>query len=270
MTCRREQTATTTRWILGPDGKPIGVNPSYTANAFNPYLRPTEAWQYDLSLENYFGNVGQFSVAAFYKKFNNYIQYGIFNEDVTNSGVTRTVQVTGPANGKGAKIKGFEVDYQRFFDFLPGVFSGLGIQANFTYVKNSGVPNANLTPVGTPAVRPRPTPGTLGTALNSGLARGLVQIHVQSRRHVREGQDFGPRRLQLALEVSGHRGRLLRLSAGVAEGCRIPRRVDPLPRDQLDRTQPGGQQPAQHARPSSCSRLPTRTATAPDGVRTAR
>ena len=35
--------------------------------------------------------------------------------------MTRTVQVTGPANGKGAKIKGVEVAYQRFFDFLPGL-----------------------------------------------------------------------------------------------------------------------------------------------------
>ncbi len=55
-----------------------GSTPSYSANAYNPYLKPTSAWQYDLSLENYFANVGQFSVAAFYKKFNNYIQYGIF------------------------------------------------------------------------------------------------------------------------------------------------------------------------------------------------
>ena len=158
---------TDSRWVIGPDGQPTGVNPFYSANAFNPYLKPSEAWQYDLSVENYFANVGQFSVAAFYKKFTNYIQYGTFAENIVNNGVTRTVLVTGPANGNGAKITGFEVDYQRFFDFLPGLWSGLGVQANFTYVKNKGVPNANLTPVGDRA--PSPTPATHGH--RSSLAR---------------------------------------------------------------------------------------------------
>ena len=68
---------------------------------------------------------------------------------MTNGGATRTVQVTGPANGKGATIKGLEVGYQRFIDFLPGILSGLGFQGNLTFVKNTGVPNANLSPVGT-------------------------------------------------------------------------------------------------------------------------
>ena len=161
-----------TRWVLGPDGLPTGVNPFYSANAYNPYLKPSEAWQFDLSLENYFANVGQFSVAVFYKDFTNYIQYGIFNQEVTNGGATRTVQVTGPSQGKGAKIKGFEVDYQRFFDFLPGALSGLGMQANLTYVKNSGVPNANLTPVGSTGGN-QTNPGTQGTALDPGALEGL-------------------------------------------------------------------------------------------------
>jgi TonB-dependent receptor len=165
------------RWVLGADGKPIGVNPTYTASAYNPFLKPTSAWQFDLSLENYFANVGQFSVAVFYKKFDDYIQYGIFDVPVTNGGTTRTVQVTGPANGQGAKIKGFEVDYQRFFDFLPGAFSGLGMQANLTYVKNSSVPNANLSPVGTVFGGNLgggiTNAGNAGTALAPGSLEGL-------------------------------------------------------------------------------------------------
>jgi TonB-dependent receptor len=160
------------RWVLNAAGQPIGINPTYTANAYNPYLKPTSAWQYDLSLENYFGQVGQFSVALFYKKFDNYIQYGIFDVNVVNGGATRTVQVTGPANGKGATIKGFELDYQRFFDFLPGAFKGLGMQANLTYVKNSGVPNANLTPVGSNGGAVT-NPGNAGTALSPGSLEGL-------------------------------------------------------------------------------------------------
>ncbi|HWU92209.1 MAG TPA: TonB-dependent receptor [Sphingomicrobium sp.] len=198
---------TDARWILGPDGKPIGVNPTYTASAYNPYLKPTSAWQYDVSLENYFGSVGQFSVAAFYKKFDDYIQYGIFNVDVTNGGTTRTVQVTGPANGKGATIKGVEVDYQRFFDFLPGVFSGLGIQANATYVKNSGVPNANLTPVG--ANGQTTNAGNAGTALDPGTLEGLskwtynlVGMYEKGRVSVRVAYNWRSKYLVTAVDCS--------------------------------------------------------------------
>jgi iron complex outermembrane receptor protein len=159
------------RWVLGANGLPIGVTPTYTANAYNPYLKPSEAWQYDVSLENYFGNVGQFSLAGFYKDFTNYIQYGTFTENITNNGVTRSVLVTGPANGKGAKLYGFEADYQRFFDFLPGLWSGLGMQANFTLVKNKGIPNANLTPVGNSGAITNP--GNDNTALEPGALEGL-------------------------------------------------------------------------------------------------
>ena len=144
---------------------------TYTANAFNPYLKPSEAWQFDLSVENYFANVGQFSAALFYKNFTNYIQYGTFHEQVTHGSTTRDVLVTGPSQGKGAKIEGVELDYQRFFDFLPGLWSGLGMQANVTYVKNKGVPNANLTPVGsTGAIT---NPGNAGTSLDPGSLEGL-------------------------------------------------------------------------------------------------
>ena len=46
--------------------------------------------------------------------------------------------------GDGARLGGFEVAYQRFFDFLPGVWSGLGVQANYTYIQNHGISNSNL------------------------------------------------------------------------------------------------------------------------------
>jgi TonB-dependent receptor len=137
------------RWIVDANGNPTGINPDYTATAYNPYLKPITAWQFDLSIEHYFGNAGQFSFALFHKTFFDYIQSGTFIENITNNGQTVPVTVTGPANGSGAKIDGFEVAYNTFFDFLPGYLSGLGIQANYTYVKNSGVPNSNLSIVGT-------------------------------------------------------------------------------------------------------------------------
>lgn len=140
----------------------------YTASSGNPYLKPTTADQYDLTFENYFASVGSFSFDLFYKKFYDYVQNGtrqivtlthgsaptfdasgaqVFEADGITPvmhAVTRDVQVTGPVNGQGASLKGFEVSYQRYFDFLPSPFDGLGIQANYTKIKNSGIKNTGL------------------------------------------------------------------------------------------------------------------------------
>jgi TonB-dependent receptor len=160
------------RWIKNGAGDIVGVNPEYTGSRFNPYLNPITAWQADLSIENYFANVGSFSFAVFYKKFYDYIQFGTYNQVVTANGVTRSVQLRGPLNGSGAEIQGFEVAYQRFFDFLPKPFDGLGLQANFTLVDNHGIKNTNLTSVGSGA-GDITTPGTLGQQLNPNALEGL-------------------------------------------------------------------------------------------------
>ncbi len=117
----------------------------YTASSGNPYLKATTADQFDLTFENYFASVGSFSFDLFYKKFYDYIQNGTRQVvTLTHNGVTRDVQVTGPVNADGASLKGFEVSYQRYFDFLPSPFDGLGIQANYTKIKNTGIKNTGL------------------------------------------------------------------------------------------------------------------------------
>lgn len=130
--------------VLDAAGQPVGYRYGYTAQMGNPRLRPVKANQFDISLEKYDGTVGSFSIAGFYKKFDDYIQNGTFSAPITNAGVTRDVVVTGPVNGDGASIYGFEVAFQRYFDFLPAPFDGLGVQANYTRIYNEGVKNANL------------------------------------------------------------------------------------------------------------------------------
>ncbi|MFT4251000.1 MAG: TonB-dependent receptor [Caulobacter sp.] len=132
-------------WVKDSAGNIVSATPEYTADAYNPYLKPMTADQIDLSLEHYFSEVGSFTVAVFYKKFNDYIQYDGRIEQITINNVARSVLVRGPVNGDGAKIRGAEVAYQRYFDFLPAPFDGLGIQANFTYLENKGISNGNLT-----------------------------------------------------------------------------------------------------------------------------
>jgi len=138
---------TDSRWVKNAAGTVVGVNPRYTASSQNPRLKPITADQFDISLEYYFADVGSFSIDVFHKQFNDYIQFGPSDETFTNNGVTRTVSVSQPYNGEGAKLQGFEMAYQTYFDFLPAPFDGLGLQANYTYVKNKGIVNTNVASV---------------------------------------------------------------------------------------------------------------------------
>jgi len=128
-----------------------GVTPNSTGSfgfqstARNPFLRPVEAKQFDLTAEWYFAKVGTLSGALFYKQLSNIIldNYG-YNRSVTNNGQTFDVLVNGPANAPGkGNVKGAELSYQQTYDFLPGILSGLGTQATFTYVDPGKIPNGN-------------------------------------------------------------------------------------------------------------------------------
>lgn len=130
---------------FGPDGvTPVAYKFRYTATSGNPRLKPISADQFDVGAEYYFSRTGSLTGGLFYKKFYDYIQNSTYNLSVTNNGVTRDVLVTGPSNGKGAKIEGAEVSFHTFFDALPGALKGLGMEANYTYVHNNGIKTSGL------------------------------------------------------------------------------------------------------------------------------
>lgn len=120
------------------DGYSPATTNSITGVGGNPYLKPTKAWNFDVSWEYYFGRSNQLSAALFYKDIKDYIFQGVSNESYTSNGVTQIFPVTRYMNGSKGSIKGLELDYQQFFDKLPGIFSGLGFQSNFTFVSASG------------------------------------------------------------------------------------------------------------------------------------
>jgi len=117
-----------------------------TATAGKPDLLPATAWQFDLTAEWYFARVGSLTFNLFYKDIENFFFQSVRTESFTNgSGETRDVTIRGPANYDGhGKIKGLEVAYQQTYDFLPGLLSGLGVSANYTYIDSSGLPNTFL------------------------------------------------------------------------------------------------------------------------------
>lgn len=129
------------------DDRPVQIQKEYaryTASSGNPNLKPMEADNWDLSLEWYFAEAGSLVFSLFYKDLSNYFINGVVESEFTNNGVTQLVQVTGAVNGDEGSIKGYEISYSDFFDNLPGIWSGLGVQANYTYINENGSPNRGL------------------------------------------------------------------------------------------------------------------------------
>ena len=113
----------------------------------------------------------------------------------TTTAAPRTVTIRGPSNdpSSGGTLKGFEVAYQTFFDFLPGAWAGLGVQLNYTHTIRTDINNSNL------AVQAGYLPGSttaFGGGNNTstggaGQCRQSAVVHQQrdrlapARRHLR-------------------------------------------------------------------------------------
>lgn len=137
-----------------PDGCNDGVqNISLTAisaGGGNPRLKPTTSDNFDLSYEWYFPS-GNITTAVFSKKLHDVIQGGSENiGNVTLDGKQVPIVYSGQVNAKSVDVDGVELAYQQFYDFLPGIFSHLGAQANFTYIDASTAPDTSCTNNGEP------------------------------------------------------------------------------------------------------------------------
>ncbi|MRW88501.1 TonB-dependent receptor [Duganella sp. FT80W] len=104
-------------------------------SAGNPNLRPTTARSLDLSAEWYFAKSGSLTAALFYKKLKDIVVDEMFIYQVPDvNGKMVNFQVTGPVNGANGYARGFEVAYQQYFDNLPDLLKGIGVQASLTFV----------------------------------------------------------------------------------------------------------------------------------------
>ncbi|GLQ21407.1 TonB-dependent receptor [Algimonas porphyrae] len=110
----------------------------------NRLLVPIESWNFDLSAEWYFDDVGSLTVSAFYKDLSQLITQGVTEREFAlSTGQNVRVEFEGPANADSGSLHGFEVAYQQTFDFLPGALDGLGVQATYTYVDGEQVPQSD-------------------------------------------------------------------------------------------------------------------------------
>jgi iron complex outermembrane receptor protein len=110
------------------------INPTnLTSGGGNAQLTPPISSNLDVSFEYYTGKSSLISGALFYKDVQDFIASGTIEEIIPgfeSDGVFRTSR---PFNIASAKVRGFEVGVQQFFDFLPSPLNGFGIIANYTY-----------------------------------------------------------------------------------------------------------------------------------------
>jgi TonB-dependent receptor len=146
---RPDLSAFRTGGVIGDDttsllnGGTLETGPLFAIGTGNRLLRPIESWNYDLSAEWYFDDVGSLTAAVFLKDISKIINDGATVRSFTSpSGQTTEVLVNGPSNSDGGKLKGAELAYQQTYDFLPGPLSGLGSQLTYTYVDASDFGNS--------------------------------------------------------------------------------------------------------------------------------
>ncbi|WP_312316373.1 TonB-dependent receptor [Stenotrophomonas sp.] len=117
-----------------------------TISTGNPNLDPIRAKNVDLGFEWYFAEGAMAGVGLFYKDIDTFIQTTRETRPFSDSGLPAELLIgtgatpdsdftyTKPVNTPGGELKGVEVNYTQPFTFLPGNWSNLGIQLNYTWV----------------------------------------------------------------------------------------------------------------------------------------
>jgi TonB-dependent receptor len=116
----------------------------------NADLEPVEADQADVSLEWYFDDKSVASAAVFWKDLDGFITYQL--QENVDIGVVASIggapdapllyDVLRPINGDKARVLGFELGVQHFFD------NGFGFRANYTYTDtDSYIDGENVGPL---------------------------------------------------------------------------------------------------------------------------
>ena len=156
------------------------------ADRGNPELDPYRATQFDVAFERYFGVGNMISATAFYKDVASFLKSTSFcayqpealatqNTTIYNNICIRPeatgdstnyvfassqeefdgflaagrngILTTTVTNGSSGTVQGFELAWVHSFDYLPGLWSGLGINANYTFSDSEdpdGVPLADI------------------------------------------------------------------------------------------------------------------------------
>jgi TonB-dependent receptor len=108
------------------------VNP-HAVSLGNPNLKPETADNVDVLVEHSINPFGLITAGYFYKNLVNPIVKHTCGPPITCPAPFAGDIVTQPLNAGSAWINGFEAAYLQHLTFLPGMFSGFGISANYGY-----------------------------------------------------------------------------------------------------------------------------------------
>ena len=119
-----------------------------TITSGNPKLEPYSAWMYDTTLELYNRNGGAIVGSVFYKDIKNYIGRQTLNDQaypgLEELGVALPAgqedllfDISKPINITNAQLYGIEIGFNQHFTFLPGLFDGFGLRANYSFVESN-------------------------------------------------------------------------------------------------------------------------------------
>ena len=122
-----------TSWSATQTGQQASFAGFTASTGGNPDLRPMEANQFDAALEWYWAPTSELYVTLFKKNISNYINTITHVQTIKG----QPIAVTGPENSGSGIVKGAEVGYSQFFDFLPGPLKGLGVKVNYTFLQSS-------------------------------------------------------------------------------------------------------------------------------------
>jgi iron complex outermembrane receptor protein len=167
-------------------GRPgiASIIPSLTVNeqaerltVANTSLKPQRANNFDFTLEYYFEPIGLFSTSFFLKEVSDFIYTDssrVVPAGASNGfdGLYSGYAITTTANGGDARYRGFEVNYQQQFTFLPGFLSGFGVNMNYTQLQTKGDYGGKVATTQVAGFRPR----TGNIALNYRFSKYEVRV----------------------------------------------------------------------------------------------
>ena len=186
--------------LFGPNGN----QPLLNIFEGNPDLKPATTDNYDLSVEYYDDNIGVVKGSVFYKRtenllFDNESQGFELLDGVVlpddprfNDQLPSNIFVSGsrPENSPfKADIWGVELSAERNLDFMPGIWDGLGIYANYTYTDSSktevlpfaGAPSGEVAVADAPYMTQPKNSGTVALTYNKFNVDASLAYSSQSR-----------------------------------------------------------------------------------------
>ncbi|SEH12701.1 TonB-dependent receptor [Sphingopyxis sp. YR583] len=137
-------------YFAAPCCGPTYTQPGLIITQGNPALKPARTHNFDVGVEWYDGQVGAIKASIFHKRISNLIESNLItgfdnigdfelpdHPVFSNLPSNLAVELRYPVNNPDvATVWGGEISVERRLTFLPGVLSGLGVYANYTYSKS--------------------------------------------------------------------------------------------------------------------------------------